>query len=73
MLTPLSSWVTVAVLVNCHHEHQYLLDLNGSHSASAAERVTRQAQVFTQSGEIQPDLLLETANTAAPNLWRRLQ
>ncbi len=57
-----STRVTVAVLVDCPHEPQFLPDMVVAQSASvAAERAMRQAWPFTQKGEIQENMSLETA------------
>ncbi len=57
-----STRVTVAVLVDCPHEPQFLPDMVVAQSASvAAGRVTRQARPFTQKGEISENMTLETA------------
>ncbi len=61
-LSPTSTRVTVAVLVDCPHEPQFLPDMVVAQSASvAAGRATRQARQFTQKGEIQENMTLETA------------
>ncbi len=61
-LTPPSTRVTVAVLVDCPHEPQFLPDVAVDQSASiAAGRATHQARPFTQKGEIQKNLKLEVA------------
>ncbi len=61
-LSPPSTRVTVAVLVDCPHEPQFLPDMVVAQSASvAAGRDTRQARPFTQKGEIQENVSLETA------------
>ncbi len=61
-LTQPSSSVTVAVLVDCPHEPQFLLDITVAQSASvAAGRAMRQAQPFTQKGEVQDNMKLEVA------------
>ncbi len=62
MLSPPSTRVTVAVLVDCPHEPQFLPDMVVAQSASvAAERATRQARPLTQKGEISENMSLETA------------
>ncbi len=61
-LTPPSTRVTVAVLVDCPHEPQFLPDMVVAQSASiAAGRATHQVWPFTQKGEIQDNLKLEVA------------
>ncbi len=62
-LSPPSTRVTVAVLVDCSHEPQFLPDMLVAQSASvAAGRATRQARPFTQKGEIiSENMSLETA------------
>ena len=61
-LSPPSTWVTVAVLVDCPHEPQFLRDMVVTQSASVvAGRDTRQARPFTQKGEVQDNMSLETA------------
>ena len=61
-LSPPSTRVTVAVLVDCPHEPQFLPDMVVAHTASvAAERATCQARPFTQKGEVQENMSLETA------------
>ncbi len=61
-LAPPSSRVTVAVLVDCPHEPQFLPDLTVTQSASvAAGRAMRQARPFTQKGEVQENMRLEVA------------
>ncbi len=61
-LSPPSSRVTVAVLVNCPHEPQFLPDMLVTQSAAvAAGRATRQAWPLTQKGEISENMTLETA------------
>ncbi len=61
-LFPPSTRVTVAVLVDCPHEHQFLPDMVVAQSASlAAGRATHQAWPFTQKGEVQENMALETA------------
>ncbi len=61
-LSPPSTRVTVAVLVDCPHEPQLLPDMVVAQSASvAAGRATRQARPFTQKGEVQENMSLETA------------
>ncbi len=58
-LTPLSTRVMVAVLVNCPHEPQFL---PAAQSASVAVgRAMLQARTLTQKGEIQANLKLEVA------------
>ncbi len=62
MLSPPSTRVTVAVLVDCPHEPQFLPDMVVAQSASvAAGRATHQARPFTQKGEISDNMSLETA------------
>ncbi len=52
-LSPPSTQVTVAVLVDCPPEPQFLPDMFVAQSASvAAGRATHQARPFTQKGEI---------------------
>ncbi len=52
-LSPPSIRVTVAVLVDCTHEPQFLPDMLVAQSASvAAGRATHQARPFTQKGEV---------------------
>ncbi len=61
-LSPPSTRVTVAVLVDCPHEPQLLPDMVVAQSASVmAGRATRQARPFIQKGEIQENMSLETA------------
>ncbi len=61
-LTPPSTRVTVAVLVDCPHEPQFLPDMVIAQSASvAAGRATCQMWPFTQNCEIQDNLKLEVA------------
>ncbi len=61
-LSPPSSRVTVAVLVDCPHEPQFLPDMLVAQSAAvAAGRATRQAQPLTQKGEICENMTLDTA------------
>ncbi len=61
-LSPPSTRVTVAVLVDCPHEPQFLLDMVVAQSASvAAGRATHQARPFTQKGEVQENMSLETS------------
>ncbi len=61
-LSPPSNWVTVAALVDCPHEPQFLPDMVVAQLASvAAGRATRQARPFTQKGEISENMALETA------------
>ncbi len=61
-LSPPSTRVTVAVLVDCPHEPQFLPYMVVVQSASvAAGRATRQARPFTQKGEISKNMSLETA------------
>ncbi len=58
-LSPPSTWVTVAVLVDCPHEPQFLPDMVVVQSASvAAGRAMRQARPFTQKGEVQENMSL---------------
>ena len=60
--TPPSTRVTVAVLVGCPHEPQFLPDMAVAQSASVmAGRATHQAWPFTQKGEIQDNLKLKVA------------
>ena len=57
-----STRVTVAVLVDCPHEPQFLSDMIGAHSASGATgRASHQARPFTQKGEVQENMALEVA------------
>ncbi len=59
-LTPPSSRVTVAVLMDCPYEPQLLPDMAVAQSASiAAGRATRQARPFTQKGEVQYNMKVE--------------
>ncbi len=59
-LSPPSSRVTVAVLVDCPHEPQFLPDTLVAQSAAiAAGRATRQARPITQKGEIAENMSLE--------------
>ncbi len=61
-LSPPSTRVTVAVLVDCPHEPQFLPDMVVAQSASvAAGRATHQARPLTQKGEIPENMSLETA------------
>ncbi len=61
-LNPLSTRVTVAVLVDCPHEPQSLPDMAVTQSASvAAGRAMRQNRPLTSNGEIQDNLKLEVA------------
>ncbi len=61
-LSPPSTRVTVAVLVDCPHEPQFLPDMVVVQSASvAAGRATRQARPLTQKGELSENMALETA------------
>ncbi len=61
-LSPPSNRVTVAILVDCPHEPQFLPDMLVAQSAAvAAGRVTRQARPLTQKGEISENMTLETA------------
>ncbi len=61
-LSPPSTLVTVAVLVDCPHEPQFLPDMVVAQSASvAAGRATRQTWPLTQKGEIPENMSLETA------------
>ncbi len=61
-LSPPSTWVTVAVLVDCPHKPQFLPDMVIVQSASVvAGRATRQARPLTQKGEISENMSLETA------------
>ena len=61
-LSPPSTRMTVAVLVNYPHEPQFLPDMAVAQSASvAAGRATRQARPFTQKGEVLDNMSLETA------------
>ena len=60
--SPPSNQVTVAALVDCLLEPQFLPDMVVSQSASVvAGRATRQARPFTQKGEVQENMALETA------------
>ena len=62
VISPPSNRVTVAVLVDCPHEPQFLPDMIVTQSASvAAGRATRQARPFTQKGEVQENMALEVA------------
>ncbi len=62
MLTPPSTRVPVAVLVDCPHEPQFLSDMAVTQSASVvAGRATHQARPFTQKVEVQDNLKLEVA------------
>ncbi len=55
-----SNRVTVAVLVDCPHEPQFLPDMVVAQLASvAAGRATRQVRPFTQKGEVQENMALE--------------
>ncbi len=61
-LSPPSTRVTVAVLVDCPHEPQFLPDMVVAQSAAvAAGRAMRQARPLTQKGEISENMSLETA------------
>ncbi len=61
-LSPPSTRVTMAVLVDCPHEPQFLPNMVVAQSASvAAGRTTRQARAFTQKGEVQENMALEMA------------
>ncbi len=61
-LSPPSNRVTVAVLVDCPHEPQFLPDLLVMQSAAvAAGRAMRQLRPITQRGEIAENMTLETA------------
>ena len=61
-LSPPSTRVTMAVLVNCPHKPQFLPDMVVAQSASVvAGRATRQARPFAQKGEVQDNKSLETA------------
>ena len=61
-LTPPSTRVTVAVLVDCPHGPQFLPDMVTTQSASiTVGRATHQAQPLTQTGEILGSLELEVA------------
>ncbi len=61
-LSPPSTRVTVAVLVDCPHEPKFLPDMIVAQSASvAAGRSTRQVRLFTQKGEVQENMTLEVA------------
>ncbi len=66
--SPTSARVTVAVLVDCPHEPQFLPYMTVAQSASiAAGRVTHQARPFTQKGEVQENMQLEvTAKRLLP-------
>ena len=60
VLSPPSNRVTVAVLVDCPHEPQFLPDMIVAQSASVtAGRATQQARPFTQKGEVQENMALE--------------
>ncbi len=62
MLTSPSTMVTVAILVDCPHEPQFLPDMVVTQLASvAAGRATHQVWPLTQNGEIQGNLELEVA------------
>ncbi len=61
-LSPPSSRVTVAVLVDCPHEPQFLPDMLVAQSAAiAAGRATRQARPISQKGDIAETMSLEAA------------
>ncbi len=61
-LSPPSTRVTVAVLVDCPREPQFLPGMVVAQSASvAAGRATHQARPLTQKGEVQENMSLETA------------
>ena len=61
-LSPPSTRVTVAVLVDCLHEPQFPPDMVVTQLALvAAGRATRQAGSFNQKGEVQENMALETA------------
>ncbi len=61
-LSPPSNRETVAVLVDCPHEPQFLPDMLVAQSAAvAAGRAMRQARPLTQKGEISENMTLETA------------
>ncbi len=61
-LSPPSDRVTVAVLVDCSHEPQFLPDMTVTQSASvAAGKAMHQAWPFTQKGEVQENMKLEVA------------
>ncbi len=61
-LSPPSNRVTVAVLVDCPHEPQFLPDLLVVQSAAvAAGRATCQLRPITQRGELAENMTLETA------------
>ena len=61
-LSPPSNRVTVAVLVDCPHEPQFLPDMLVAQSASVvASRATHQARPLTQRGEISESMMLQTA------------
>ncbi len=60
-LTPPSSRVTVAVLVDCPHEPQFLPDMLVAQSAAVATgRATHQARPITQKGDLAENMSLET-------------
>ena len=61
-LSPPSTRVTMAVLVDSPHELQFLQNMVVGQSALvAAGRATSQARPFTQKGEVQEDMALEMA------------
>ncbi len=61
-LSPPSSRETVAVLVDCPHEPQFLPDMLVAQSAAVAVgRATRQARSLTQKGDISKNMSLEKA------------
>ncbi len=61
-LSPPSTRVTVAVLADCPHEPQFLLDMAVTQSASVvAGKATGQVQPLTQKGEVPDNMSLETA------------
>ena len=61
-LSPPSNRVTVALLVDCPHEPQFLPDMLVAQSAAVVTgRAMRQARPLTQKGEISENMTLETA------------
>ncbi len=57
-----STRVTVAVLMDCPHELQFLPDMSVAQLASvAAGRAMRQVRPFTQKGEVQDNMTIEDA------------
>ncbi len=61
-LSPTSIRVTMAVLMDCPHEPQFLPDIIVAQSASVvAGRATHQVRPFTQKGEVQENMALEMA------------